>query len=130
MNNERQKTDDIQIEIKKALFFGFHGVNPEEKEHGQTFIVDITYFIEPKDYYDDISKTIDYGEVVSEAEKYFSSKRYNLIEQLARDMALHLISEFKDMKKISVRVSKSSPPVEATVKSVVATYATTIRHKS
>ena len=35
-----------KITIKDLKLFAYHGVNPEEKENGQSFIIDVDYFLD------------------------------------------------------------------------------------
>ena len=34
-----------KISIKGLRLFAYHGVNPEEKENGQTFVIDMDYYV-------------------------------------------------------------------------------------
>ena len=35
-----------KISIKGLKLFAYHGVNPEEKENGQKFVIDIDYYVD------------------------------------------------------------------------------------
>ena len=53
-----------KIFIKGATFYGYHGVLPEENVLGQTFVMDVTLFVDTKKagQTDDLSATISYAE--------------------------------------------------------------------
>lgn len=110
----------IRIDIDNALFFGHHGVNEEEKQTGQTFTVNVSYWLKNKSQ-DNLSKTVDYARVVSSIEKFFTDKRYNLLEQLVDEISDFLIDEYDLIEQVSVKVGKTSPAINATVSSVCAT---------
>lgn len=109
--------DLIRFDIK-AKFFGYHGVNKEEKETGQEFGVSLSYFIKAKNFDDNLSKTIDYQSVVADVEKFFTKNRYNLMEQLVQDMLRYLLKSYREIEKVAVSVSKYNPPVGAQVDSI------------
>ena len=37
-----------KITVKGLKIFAFHGVNPEEKQNGQSFIIDVNYYLDLK----------------------------------------------------------------------------------
>lgn len=121
MNKNKNKNELIKIKIKSLQLFGYHGVLQEEKEAGQNFNIDITYTIEEKEN-DDIEKTVDYREVIKETNKFFKIKRYNLLEQLVKDIAGNILDKFSDIKSATVKVSKINPLVKETVQSVSSKY--------
>ncbi|MDE5872768.1 MAG: dihydroneopterin aldolase, partial [Lachnospiraceae bacterium] len=54
-----------KIVIKDLEIFAYHGVLPEEKRQGQTFIVTVELFLDLHDAgaTDDLSETVNYADV-------------------------------------------------------------------
>lgn len=108
---------DQIIRIKKATFYGYHGVRSEEQSVGGKFEADV-------DIYTDFSKaaqedslkdTIDYHEVYSFMYQLALEQKYYLIEALATKIADEVLKRFKSINKIAVRVRKNNPPLGGVV---------------
>lgn len=105
------------IRIKKATFYGYHGVRSEEQRVGGKFEADVdiyTDFSEASNK-DKLDKTIDYHEVYSFMYKLALEQKYYLIESLATKIANELLSKFKLISKVAVRVRKNNPPLGGVV---------------
>jgi len=105
------------IKIRKATFYGYHGVRSEEQSVGGKFEADV-------DIYTDFSKaakndslndTIDYHKVYSFVYHLALEQKYYLIEALAVKIADELLKEFKLILKVSVRIRKNNPPLGGVV---------------
>lgn len=94
-------------------FWGFHGVFPEEQLRGQTFIVDVTLWIdlERAGSTDDLLDTVNYGELYEKIKYIVEQKRFNLIEALAKNIADIALGEEKVAKTL-VRVKKPQAPIK------------------
>src|SRR5450756_1001416 len=70
------------IIIKDLKVFAHHGVLPEEREKGQDFLIDLEIELDSSAAIgaDDISRTIDYAQVVESVSRMATGERYNLIE--------------------------------------------------
>ena len=105
------------IRIKKATFYGYHGVRSEEQSVGGKFEADVdiyTDFSEASNK-DKLDKTIDYHEVYSFMYKLALEQKYYLIESLATKIANELLNKFKLISKVAVRVRKNNPPLGGVV---------------
>ena len=105
------------IRIKKATFYGYHGVRSEEQRVGGKFEADVdiyTDFSEASNK-DKLDKTIDYHEVYSFMYKLALEQKCYLIESLATKIANELLSKFKLISKVAVRVRKNNPPLGGVV---------------
>lgn len=103
--------DHVQIEGLKV--FGYHGVNRDEREHGQEFIVDIDAEVDLKDAgrSDLLGQTLDYSSVIKEVNRIVSVERFTLIEALAHRIAESVL-EHDLVKAVTVKVTKPSPPID------------------
>ena len=71
------------IRIKGLEIFAYHGVNPEEKENGQKFILDIAMQadISRAAQTDDLNETVNYAAVRKTVNAVFTAQKYDLIER-------------------------------------------------
>ena len=104
-----------KISIKNLRLFGYHGVNPEEKENGQNFIIDLDYCldIDKACESDDVNDTVSYAKVVKIIRKVFTEKSYDLIEKAAQVVCDALFEEFDKIEKIEITLKKPEAPVKA-----------------
>jgi dihydroneopterin aldolase len=108
------------IRIKKATFYGYHGVRSEEQSVGGKFEADVdiyTNFTEAAEK-DSLDKTIDYHKVYSFMYHLALEQKYYLIEALANKIADELLIKFERITKVAVRVRKNNPPLGGVVEIV------------
>lgn len=101
------------IRIKKATFYGYHGVRSEEQSVGGKFEADVDIFtdFEKAALHDSLSDTIDYHKVYSFMYHLALEQKYYLIESLAVKIANELLINFPAIQKVAVRVRKNNPPI-------------------
>lgn len=105
------------IRIKKATFYGYHGVLSEEQAVGGKFEADVDLYTDfSKAAVDDnLSETIDYHKVYKFIYKLALEEKHYLIESLATKIADELLLNFKNLEKVCVRVRKNNPPLGGVV---------------
>ena len=105
------------IRIKKATFYGYHGVLSEEQTVGGKFEADVDLYTDfSKAAVDDnLSETIDYHKVYKFIYKLALEEKHYLIESLATKIADELLLNFKELIKVCVRVRKNNPPLGGVV---------------
>ena len=92
------------VEAHGVEVFGHHGVNDEERQHGQTFLVDVSVHVpEPAD--DLISATIDYRRVRDIVHAVNDANAFQLLETFARAIADSVREELLP-ERVQVRVRK------------------------
>jgi dihydroneopterin aldolase len=101
-----------KVLVKGLEVFAFHGCLPEEKEKGQTFLLDLEIECDmgPAADSDDLSQALDYDAVVREAHAIASAERYDLLESLAARLGRHLASR-QGVEKVKVRIRKPDAPL-------------------
>ncbi len=113
----------FKAKLKSIKLFGYHGVLPEEQEKGQDFLIDLTFGFIKQNPEDKIEATIDYAQVYRVAEETFKATRYNLLENLAQDIANAVLDSFSPIIKVKVAVSKINPPIKGSnIEKVTVTY--------
>lgn len=109
-----------KIFMNELTFYGYHGVFDEEKKLGQRFIVDLTLMLDLTDagLTDDLTKTIDYGDVYERVRKIVEEERFALIETLAEQISKELLKHYQLLQACTVKVTKPNPPIAGHYRSV------------
>ena len=104
-----------KITIKNLKLFAFHGVNPEEKENGQNFYLDVDYYanIIKACKSDDLNDTVSYAKVVKVIREAFTKEKFNLIEKAAQTVADAIFENFESIYKVEITLKKPEAPVNA-----------------
>ena len=104
-----------KIIIKDLKLYAYHGVNPEEKEEGQEFILDIICYLDLSApcINDNIDSTVSYAHIIKLVRKVFTEKKYNLIERAAYVTGDAILRNYNDIKKVTVTLKKPYAPVKA-----------------
>lgn len=95
------------VEVHGLEVFGRHGVNEDEREAGQTFLVDVTLErSEPSA--DSIEATADYRVVRDVVQRVSANNAYRLLESFAAAAADELVAA---LPGVAVRVRVRKPGV-------------------
>jgi len=110
------------IRIKRATFYGYHGVSSEEQSVGGKFEADVDIYTDFSEAAkeDNLKKTIDYYDVYSFVNNLSVKEKHFLIEALAIKIADELMKKFDRIIKVAVRVRKNNPPLGGVVDCVEA----------
>jgi len=98
-----------RITIRGISGYGHHGVLAEERETGQTFIVDVDYGIAPV-VSDDLSATVDYATVAQLAHDAIVGPPCDLIETLCSTIADGIL-QLAGVQDVVVTVHKPQAPI-------------------
>ena len=101
------------IELRGLNFFSYHGVLPEERERGNTFVVDLSLKanIARAIYTDELDDTVNYALVYEVVQREMSVPSL-LLEHVCGRIAAALLDEFVALQRVSVCVAKKNPPIE------------------
>jgi 7,8-dihydroneopterin aldolase/epimerase/oxygenase len=101
-----------RLVISGLTLHGYHGVYPEEKREGQTFVVDLELEWDARRAADtdDVTHTIDYSLVVPAVADIVTGEPVDLIETLARRIAERVL-EFPLLDAVTVTVHKPQAPL-------------------
>jgi 7,8-dihydroneopterin aldolase/epimerase/oxygenase len=105
------------IRIKRATFYGYHGVLSEEQNVGGKFEADVDIYTDFSEAakHDNLKETIDYHQVYKFMYKLALDQKYYLIEALTMKIADELLLHFPQIEKVSVRIRKNNPPLGGVV---------------
>ena len=100
------------IRLTGLRVFAFHGVLAEEQASGQEFVIDVTVFADLSEAGagDDLSDTIDYGDLATAIHNRVSTERWNLLERVAERVA-DLVLEDERSAGVEVTIHKPAAPI-------------------
>lgn len=103
------------IQVSGLRLYAYHGVNPEEKENGQMFLLDIIcrlpLYVPCQT--DRVEDTVSYAKVLKTARAAFLSEKFDLLERAAQVVADAVLSGFPAIKEVTVCVKKPCAPIQA-----------------
>jgi 7,8-dihydroneopterin aldolase/epimerase/oxygenase len=110
----------MRIHLNDMIFYGHHGVHPEERKLGQRFQVDFTFETDPAN---DMSikhlhDTIDYTQVYSLIKDILEVSEFYLLEDCANTILDTIMNKFPTIIRTSVRIRKPSVPIKGSLSSV------------
>ena len=107
------------IRLQNMTFYAHHGVGAAERELGQVFEVDVEISLDLRKAAssDDLSQTVDYGEIYGLVEEVVVEREFSLLEALAQAI-LKALGRRYQFDQVLVRVRKPHPPIPGKLDSV------------
>lgn len=104
-----------EIIIKGLKLYAYHGVNPEEKEDGQNFILDIVMRrdLSAPCATDNIDDSVSYAKAAKTAARVFTSQKFDLLERASQVVADALLEEYPTVDSVTVTLKKPEAPMKA-----------------
>ena len=100
------------IKLEKLTFFGYHGVNQNEIQNGQDFILDLSLGYQLSNNSDDIENVINYIELYNLVKNSFQEKRFNLLESLGQKILDDIKIKYDSVFHIKLNIRKPSITVD------------------
>jgi len=102
-----------RIILEGMQFYGFHGVNAEERSLGQSYVVDLTVEMDlgVPGRSDCLEDTVSYTHLFRAVQKVLEGESKNLLEATAEAVARRILEEFP-VDAVQVRVKKPRPPIK------------------
>ncbi len=109
-----------KITIKNLEIFANHGVFPEENALGQKFVVSAVLFTDTRKAgkTDDLTKSINYGEVSAKITEFVQGHTFMLLERLLEELARELLLSYDLLKQVQLEVKKPWAPVHLPLETV------------
>ncbi len=106
-----------RILLEGMTFHGRHGTLPAERELGQPFVVDVELRLDlrPAGTSDDLTKTVDYGEVHRLARGIVEGEAVGLVETLAERISAAVLENYPIVEAVRIRVAKPHVRLAGTV---------------
>ena len=110
-----------KIQVAGLELYAFHGVNREEREHGQVFLLDLLLEADLSRacQNDGLEDTVNYARVIKAAAAAFTREPCNLIERAAQLTAQAVLEGFPAVEAVTVRVHKPDAPVKTVVEDIM-----------
>lgn len=104
-----------KILIRDLTLFAYHGVNPEEKENGQHFRLDIDLHVNMNKACrsDDVEDTVSYAKVIKTVRRVFTAGKYDLLEKAAQVTADAVLEEYPEVFRVDIVLKKPEAPIKA-----------------
>ena len=101
-----------QIILEGMQFYGYHGVNPEERVLGQRYVVDLTAQLDLSraGHSDRLEDTVSYAHIYRAVKAVMEGEPRNLLESAAEAIADRVLTDFP-IEAVTVTVKKPNPPV-------------------
>lgn len=105
--------ENYWMKLNDMTFYGYHGTDPSERKIGQRFIINIqlTASLKKAGISDRIEDTVNYVKIFNETENIVENQKFNLLEALARKIALNILEEHDIINKVKVSVRKPQVPI-------------------
>ena len=106
-----------RIILRGMQFYGFHGVNPEERRLGQPFIVDLEAELDLAiaGESDRLQDTVSYTHLYRVVKTVVEGEPRNLLENAASAIARGVFDQHPAVQAVRVRVQKPRPPIRGSV---------------
>ena len=110
----------MKIHLNEMVFYGYHGVHPEERKLGQRFIVNFSYESDSKhdNKIKHLEDTIDYTKVYAIIRNTLEKKEFYLLEVCANTILKSIMNEFPTIIRANVKIKKPSVPINGSIGSV------------
>lgn len=104
-----------KIIIKDLRIFAFHGVNPEEKENGQDFEIDLTAELDLSVpcVTDCVEDTVSYAKIIKTVIAVFTASKYDLLEKAAQSVCDAVLKHYKKIRAVEITLKKPEAPIKA-----------------
>jgi len=109
-----------QILIKNLTVFANHGVLEAENVLGQKFVLSAVLELDVHQAAqdDDLTKSIDYGSVCYEIQRFLSQHTFRLLETCAEKLITHLLLLYPPIQSIDLTLEKPWAPIKLPIDSV------------
>lgn len=110
----------MKIHLNEMVFYGHHGIHPEERTLGQRFLVDFTCETEAQNdkLIRHLEDTIDYTKVYSIIKDVLENQEFHLLEDCANMVLDNVLERFTRIIRARVRIRKPSVPIKGPLNSV------------
>jgi 7,8-dihydroneopterin aldolase/epimerase/oxygenase len=109
--------------LKRIVFYGYHGVYPEENRLGQKYLVDLDLRLNLSRAArsDDVNDTVNYAEIHALVKEIVEGPPVKLIEALTEKIASAVLGTYTSIIEATVSVTKPNPPFDITFDGVTVT---------
>ena len=109
-----------RISIQGLEVYAKHGVYPEENTLGQKFVVSVDMYMSTRKagLADDLSLSVNYGEVCHFINDFMTKHTWKLLETVAERLAQALLSTYTRIEQVDLKIEKPWAPIGLPINSV------------
>ena len=110
----------MKVNLKELVFYGYHGVAPEERTLGQRFIVNFSFQTanEHDQQISELSDTVDYTKVYAIIKHVIEEHKFPLLESCANMILDNVMNDFPIIIYSIVKIKKPSVPIHGVLDAV------------
>lgn len=110
----------MRINLHDMVFYGHHGVHPEERKLGQRFLVNFSFCTDDNldQKIEHIDDTIDYTKVYEIIKDILENEEFFLLESCANEILDKIMDHFSKIIFAEVKIQKPSVPIKGSLRSV------------
>jgi dihydroneopterin aldolase len=108
------------IRINEMVFYGFHGVFPEERKLGQRFIVSLLVETDPANDQEirHLNDTVNYEKLFEVVKHNMENRQFELLENCANEILDGIFADFPLVQVAEVSIQKPGVAINGTLESV------------
>ena len=105
-----------KIQLAGMVFYGYHGVGPEEQQVGQRFVVGLEAErdLRAAGRSDDPDDTVNYSRMYRVVKEIVEGPSRKLLESVAESIAMAILDGF-DVESVRVNVKKPEVPIKGSI---------------
>ncbi|MCL2063844.1 MAG: dihydroneopterin aldolase [Candidatus Cloacimonetes bacterium] len=105
----------MKIHLNNMVFYGFHGIYPEERKLGQRFNVSISIYTDDTldSIVKDLKDTVDYTKIYDEVKHIMEIQQFHLLEDCANTILTSILKNFDLVVGLKVLIEKPGVPMNA-----------------
>lgn len=102
-----------RIALEGMVFYGYHGVYPEERRLGQRFVVDLVLDVDLREAgrSDRLEASVDYVQVYRDVRAVVEGEPFRLLEAVAERIAQVVLARYPRVVRVTVTVKKPAVPL-------------------
>jgi dihydroneopterin aldolase len=110
-------TQADEVFLEGLRFYGYHGVNPEERILGQRFEVDVAILLDLQraGESDELAETVSYSDLYKLVRRIVEGEPRNLLEAVAEAIAAEALKAFPPVRSVNVTVRKPEAPLKGAI---------------
>jgi dihydroneopterin aldolase len=110
---------EYQIIVENIAVYAFIGHLIEERKLGQRIFIDLNCNLDPEkfEFTEELDSVYNYENLCAQISSIVDSKKYHLLESLAKDIAMNILSD-KNILSVDLTIRKVSVPINAILDSM------------
>ncbi len=110
----------MKVHLNNMIFYGYHGVHPEERKLGQRFIVTLTFETDPEldTSIQTLEQTVDYTRVFDDVKHIMETHQFYILEKCANEILDVILTNYPKIVKANISIRKPFVAINASLDGV------------